>query len=87
MNTAAAYSRDAKPLDGPDDTDVDEEISSDEDYFDGGLDARVEPKGRVPVHPHGGAHWCTFLPPPIRAALSVLHPYFSGRYYLLRLIR
>ena len=43
MNTAAAYSRDAKPLDGPDDTDVDEEISSDEDDFDGGLDARVEP--------------------------------------------
>lgn len=43
MNTAAAYSRHAKPLDGPDDTDIDEEISSDKDDFDGGLDARVEP--------------------------------------------
>jgi hypothetical protein len=43
MNTATADSRDAKPLDGPDDTDVDDEIYSDEDDFDGGLDALVQP--------------------------------------------
>jgi hypothetical protein len=41
MNTAAAASRDTKPLDGPGDTDVDDEISSDEDAFNGGLDTRM----------------------------------------------
>lgn len=40
-NAAAAASRDKKPLEGPGDTDIDDEISSDEDDFDGGLNTRV----------------------------------------------
>jgi hypothetical protein len=40
-NTAAAASRKTKPLDGPGDTDIDDDISSDEEDFDGGLDTRV----------------------------------------------
>ena len=42
-NKAGAAYRDIKPLalDGPGDTDVDDELSSDEDDFDDGLDTRV----------------------------------------------
>jgi hypothetical protein len=42
-NTVGAVSGDIKPLalDGPGDTDIDDELSSDEDDFDGGLDTRV----------------------------------------------
>jgi len=40
-NATSAVSVDEKPLEGSGDTDVDDETSSDEDDFDGGLDTRV----------------------------------------------
>ncbi|KAH9989227.1 hypothetical protein BJV77DRAFT_696442 [Russula vinacea] len=40
-NTAVAASGDTKPPDGPGFTDIDDESSSDEDDFDGGLDTRA----------------------------------------------
>ena len=82
MNMAVADFRNAKPLDRPDNTDINDEISSDEDDFDGGMWIH-----HPWAHSHASSWWCALVHPtpphslPICATFSILYLYLSRKYY------
>ena len=62
MNMAVADSRNAKPLDRPDNTDIDDKKSP-QMRMTLMVACGSIINGHIPALPHGGVHWHTLLPP------------------------